>query len=340
MSKVARWIGPIILLAVVAAGVGYWFYWNALADGLERGFNRWVEQRRAEGVSVRHGAVEVTGFPYRLELHVAQPEIAAPRLNMAPEWSADEAVIYFQPWKRGHAIAETRGPQKLGWIEGGVQRRATVVAERALSSVRFTDRGRITRYDADLVQVEASGDLALRRAARLQSHGRLADAGDSGPPALELTFRGDEMRVDPAASPLGEAVDLARIAVTLAPMPESTAPSALDAWRDRGGVLEVNALDVRTGELAVTGDGTFALDAARRPEGAGVLQVFGAEAFVDALAAAGDLSGGAQLGLKLAIKALEQRDGEGRAVVRVPFSIQDGRVRLLEFGLFDAPPLY
>lgn len=340
MSKTARWVGPVIVLAVVAAGAGYWFYWQNLAEGLERGFHRWVEQRRAEGVSVRHGPVEVTGFPYRLELHVAQPALAAPRLTMQPKWSADELIVYFQPWKWGHAIADARGPQQFEWTEDGEARQATLVAEKALASVRFTDRGRITRYDGDITDAEISGDLPLRKAARLQSHGRLVEDAEGGKPALDLTLRGDELRVDPQASPVGEAIDLARISVRLDPRPDSTSPAALDAWRNDGGVMQVNAFDLRAGQLNVTGDGTFAIDDERRPEGAGVMQVFGADAFVDAVATAGKLSGGAQLGLKLGITALEERDAEGRSVVKVPFSIQEGRIKILNLGLFRAEPLY
>lgn len=340
MSKIARWIGPVIVASVVAVGVGYWFYWDNMAAGLQRGFDRWVAQRRAEGVSVKHGAVEVTGFPYRLELHVPQPSLAAPRLNMAPEWSADELIVYFQPWEKGHAIVDSRGPQQIAWVQGGERRRATIVAEKALASVRFTDKGHITRYDADLTDVEMSGDLPLRHAKRLQNHARRVEAEGGGAPALDIALRGDGLKVDPAASPFGETVDLARIAMTLAPQPASTAPRDLDAWRDGGGVLQVKAFEFRTGELNVTGDGTFALDAERRPEGAGILQIFGAEAFVDAVGAAGKLSGGAQLGLKLAITALEEKDKDGRSVVKAPFEIQDGRIRLLKIGLFPAPPLY
>jgi hypothetical protein len=333
-----RWFGPIALLLVLAVAGGYWFYWSTLADGLAKGFGRWADERRAEGMEVGHGAVEVTGFPYRLELRIAEPRVAAPQLTLAPEWSADGIVIYFQPWQRGRAIAEAQGPQRMGWREGTVRRNAIVTAEQALASFRFTDRGRITRFDADLKQVTASGALALRRADRLQSHGRLRDL--AGATALDLSVGGDAIEIDPEASPLGERIDTGLLALAFEPLPASTSPQALDAWRDAGGVLQITALELVTGQLSVRGTGTFALDRQRRPEGAASMTVRGADAFVDAVSAAGKLSGGARLGLRLGIAALESRDENGETVVRIPLGVQDGRLKILGIGLLRVDPVY
>ncbi|WP_417515632.1 DUF2125 domain-containing protein [Minwuia sp.] len=334
-----RWIGPLILLLVLLAVGGYWFYWNALADGLKNGFDRWVADRRAEGVEVAHGTVEVNGFPYRLEMTIAAPSLAAPQLTDQPSWSADAVVLYFQPWQRGHGIAEIRGTQNLGWVEGGNRRQAAITSEQALSSFRFTDRGAITRFDTDMKNVQVTGDVALRQAERLQTHGRLRqDAGAA--PHFDFSIRGDGLKVDPAASPLGENIDLYRISVTFEPLPASTSPQALDTWRDAGGVLQIPALEIVTGELSITGKGTFALDPARRAEGAATLIVRGADAFVDAVSAAGQLQAGARLGLRLGISALEETDADGQKFVRLPIAIQDGRFKIMGIGLLDVEPLY
>ncbi|WP_416899238.1 MAG: DUF2125 domain-containing protein [Minwuia sp.] len=334
-----RWIGPIIVLIVLLAAGGYWFYWSTLADGLERGFARWAEDRRAEGTEVAYSSAEVSGFPYRLELHIEQPSIEAAGLNGAPAWAADRLVLYFQTWKRGHGIAQAFGPQRIGWTEGTVRRNATVTSEQALASFRFTDRGVMTRVDTDLTQVKVAGSLPLREAERLQVHGRLRpEAGEQ--PHFDLSVSGTGLKVDPEASPLGENIDRYRTTVTFEPLPDSTAPGHLDAWRDAGGVLQVQAFEVATGDLSITGKGTFALDTARRAEGAATLIVRGADAFVDAVAAAGQLAGGARLGLQLGITALEETDTEGNKFVRIPIEIQDGRFKLMGFGLASVEPLY
>lgn len=328
-----------IPLIVIGGIGGYWYYWTVLAEGLQRGFQSWVEQRRSEGVEVGHGVVEVTGFPYRLELHIPAPALSAPKLTAAPAWSADKLTLYFQTWEKGHGIASIEGVQKFAWTEGTVRRNAGLSTERTLASFRFTDRGEITRLDTDMHKVAITGSVVLRSAERLQGRGewRMMESGDR---AFDLKLRGEVLKVDPEASPLGEAIDLADLAVEAEPLPASVAPEDLDAWRDAGGVLQISRLDIRTGQLSVSGDGTFALDAERRPEGAAALTVRGADAFVDAVAAAGQLGSGARLGLRLAIAALEETDSEGQQFFRVPIALQQGRLKILGVGLSRVEPLY
>lgn len=334
-----RWLGIGIPLILIVGIGGYWFYWNALADGLQKGFDRWVADRRAEGVEVDHGTAEVTGFPYRLELHIPQPTLFAPRLNAQPSWSAEKLVLYFQPWQKGHGIASVEGAQDIGWVEGTVRRNAKVTTERTLASFRFNDRGQILRVDSDMTEVEVNGSIPLRSADRLQTRAEYRRMAD-GRTAFDTKVRGQNLKVDPAASPLGEQIDLADISLEWEPLPASAAPRDLDAWRDGSGVMQISRMEIVAGELSVSGDGTFALDKNRRPEGAAALIVRGADAFVEAVAAAGEIGAGGRLGLKLAITALEETDTEGNRFVRVPIAVQEGRLKIMGIGLTRVRPLY
>jgi hypothetical protein len=334
-----RWVGIGIPLILIVGIGGYWFYWNALADGLQNGFERWVADRRAEGVEVSHGDAEVTGFPYRLELHIRKPDISAPKLNAQPSWSADKLVLFFQPYQRGHGIASVEGTQDIGWSEGTVRRNARMTADQFLASFRFTDQGQILRVDTDMRKVKLSGSVALRSADRLLSRAEYRQMED-GRTAFDTKIRGEVLKVDPAASPLDEQIDLADFSFEWEPIPASTAPQDLDAWRDEGGVMQLSRMEIVAGDLSVTGDGTFALDPARRPEGAAALIVRGADAFVNAVAAAGQIGSGGRLGLRLAITALEETDKEGRRFVKVPIAIQEGRLKIMGVGLTRVRPLY
>jgi len=334
-----RWLGIGIPLIVIVGIGGYWFYWTVLAGGLKQGFDRWIQERRAEGVEVSHGEVEVTGFPYRLELHIPQPSLSAPKLNDQPSWSADKLVLYFQTWERGHGIASVEGVQKIGWTAGTVRRNANVASEKALASFRFTDRGQITRLDTDMRKVRITGSLPLRQAERFQTRGEYRTM-DDGRTAFDVKVRAETLLVDPAASPLGEQIDLVDGGIALEPLPASTAPGDLDAWRDAGGVMQINHLKLTAGDLSVTGNGTFALDAERRPTGASALVVRGAEAFVEAIAAAGMIGSGGELGLRLGITALEETDGEGNRFVKVPIEVQEGRLKIMGIGLTRVQPVY
>ena len=334
-----RWLGICIPLILIVGIGGYWFYWNAMADALQQGFDNWVSDRRGEGVEVDHGAVEVTGFPYRLELHIPQPSLSAPRLNAEPSWSADKLVLYFQAWQRGHGIASVEGMQDVGWSEGAVRRNAKIATERTLASFRYTDQGQIVRVDTDMTQVQISDSIALRQADRLQSRAEYRRMPD-GRTAFDTKVRGENLRIDPAASPLGEQIDLADVSVEWEPIPASTAPRDLDAWRDDSGVMQVSRVEIVAGDLSISGDGTFALDIERRPEGAAALIVRGADPFVEAVAAAGEIGSGGRLALKLAITALEETDKDGQKFVKVPIAIQEGRLKIMGVGLTRVRPLY
>lgn len=337
-----RWIGPLVLLVVLGGGVGYWFYWNHLADGLRHGFDRWVAGRQAEGISIDHGTVAVSGFPYRLRLRVAAPGVAAPDRPGAPRWSAESLDIYFQPWNLSHLILQPQGTQQLGWGPDD-QRRATVIRHRDTRvSVRFDKSGRLETVAADMQEVTADGDSPIRQATRLQLHYRSNDGQSPERPkgSINLALTGDDIALVPGLVPVSDTYQQAALSVLLRPVPSGASPAELDRWRDDSGVIDISRVAILTDSLRVSGDGTVALDLDRRPEGAMTFVVHGAGPFIDALATAGRMSDLARVGLRMAVSALEKTDKEGNRVVTLPLTVQDGLVSLLGFKLFPVPPAY
>lgn len=337
-----RWIGPLILLLVLGGGVGYWFYWNHLAEGLRAGLDRWVADRRAEGIDVRHGPVEVSGFPYRLLLTVDSPAISVPRQPAGPSWSAASLDVYLQPWNLRHVILQPQGAQQLGW-DAHDGRKATVIRSADTRiSVRFSDAGRLETIATDIHEMVADGDSPVRQAGRLQFHYRDNDgqAPDRPKDSTNLALTGDDIMLTAGLVPIGDTYQQAALSVLLRPLPAGTTPAALDAWRDESGVIDVSRIAFLTDRLRVSGDGTVALDLNRRPEGAMTFVVHGADQFIDALTAQGRMSEIARVGLRMAVSALEKTDKEGNRTVTLPLTIQDGIVSLLGFKLFPVPPAY
>ena len=337
-----RWIGPLILLLVLGGGAGYWFYWNHLADGLRAGLDRWVADRRAEGIDVRHGPVEVSGFPYRLLLTVGAPAVSAPRRPAAPAWSADSLDIYFQPWNLRHVILQPQGAQQLGW-DARDGRKATVIRSADTRiSVRFDNAGHMETIATDMREMVADGDSPVRQAGRLQFHYRDNDgqAPDRPKNSTNLALTGDDIVLTSGLVPISDTYQQAALSILLRPLPAGTTPEALDAWRDESGVIDISRIAFLTDRLRVSGDGTVALDLNRRPEGAMTFVVHGADRFIDALTAQGRMSEIARVGLRMAVSALEKTDKEGNRTVTLPLTVQDGIVSLLGFKLFPVPPVY
>ncbi|MDF1722534.1 MAG: DUF2125 domain-containing protein [Minwuia sp.] len=341
-TNLRRWFGPILLLAVLAAGIGYWFFWNHLADNLKTGVDRWVSARQAEGMDVAHGAVTVTGFPYRLLVSIDAPRLSAPEHPLAPSWGAEQLLVYFQPWNFSHAILQPIGPQPLAWGPADARKATLIQSNDARVSARFDAAGQIDNIAADLRDVVADGDSPLRQASRIQFHMRSNSGQSDDRPAnsTNIALTGNDMVLLPDATPLGESFDEAAVSLLFRPLPAGTEPDQLDRWRDQGGVIDVNRIAFLKDKLRVSGDGTVALDLARRPEGAMVFIVQDADQFIDALAAAGEMSDLTRIGLRMAVSALEKTDKEGNRTVTLPLAVQNGMVSLLKFNLFPVPPVY
>lgn len=337
-----RWFGPILLLAVLAAGIGYWFFWNHLADSLKAGVDRWVAERHAEGMDISHGTVAVTGFPYRLLVSIDTPRLSAPQRPMAPSWAAEQLDIYFQPWNLSHAILQPLGSQSLGWGPADARRGTLVQSTDARISARFDNAGQLDTIAADMRDVAADGDSPLRQAGRLQFHMRQNDGQNDKRPAnsTNLALAGNDLVLTPGATPLGNSFDEVALSMLLRPLPRGLAPDQLDLWRDQGGVIDIDRIAFLKDQLRVSGDGSLALDLQNRPEGAMVFIVQGADQFIDALAAAGHMSDLARIGLRMAVSALEKTDKEGNRKVALPLAIQNGTASLLKFKLFPVQPVY
>lgn len=337
-----RWLGPMLLLALLAAGVGYWFFWNHLADNLKAGVDRWVTERQAEGMDISHGTVAVTGFPYRLLVSIDSPRLSAPQRPMAPSWATEQLDIYFQPWNLSHAILQPLGPQSLGWGPADARRTSVLQSADARISARFDSAGRLDTVAADMRDVVADGDSPLRRATRLQFHMRQNSGQSDDRPAnsSNLAITGNDLMLMPGATPLGDSFDEAALSMLLRPLPRGLEPGQIDQWRDQGGVIDIDRIAFLKDQLRVSGDGSVALDLQNRPEGAMVFIVQGADQFIDALAAAGHMSDLARIGLRMAVSALEKTDKEGNRKVTLPFAIQNGTASLLKFKLFPVQPVY
>lgn len=340
--RLKTWLGPAIVLAVVLAGIGYWNWWQGMAQRLETGFAAWVEARRAEGIDVDWSGRDIGGFPYRLTLGLDGIAVSAPARPGAPAWSARRLEVHFQPWERGHAIAGIAGRQSLAWSRGDIRHEAVLEAESTYASIRLDAAGGPETIALDAREVAVSGAVPVERMERFQLHVRFNHGEQPDRPAgsVNLGLHADGLRLREGVSPVGPDVSVARVSALARPFPGGFDPAAVDAWRDAGGVVDVLGLEVRTGALAVTGDGSVALDAARRPEAAGVLVVRGADAFVDALSATGVVQSYARIGLQIAIAALEKPDPDGGRSVSVPWSIQDGQLELLGLKLLRVQPLY
>ena len=141
-------------------------------------------------------------------------------------------------------------------------------------------------------------------------------------------------------NPLGGTIGLTALHLQLLGAPPVQWDDAgLKAWRDAGGTVNLNAFSLQWGQLAISGNGTLALDKEMQPEGALTTHMTGFEQALDSLAAAGWMKLGTASLAKLALGITSHPGPDGKASVDTPLTIQNRRISAGAIKLGQVPEL-
>lgn len=331
----------VIIAAVVLLSLGWTGYWFWIRDRIAAEMELWIAARRAEGIEISDTGRRIGGFPMRLEVVVDQPKVSQPALW---SWSAPRLQVFIQPWNLTHVIFDLGPAQVFEWTEAGLPRKAALNGERALASAHFSRDGRLQTAAADLTKpVLTDSSFGESRAERAQIHLR-ANHGET-PERAEGSFgfavQADKMRVPPALmTPLGSEIAALKIVTTLPPPLPPIDRRQLAAWRDAGGVVNVDQLEITWGPLDASANGTLTLDRDMRPLFSFGTSIRGFNPTVDAYTQAGLLKPNQASGLKMALTALAKPDAKGRPTAQIPIAGQDGRLYVGPFGVANLPVLF
>jgi len=333
----------LLILAVIAGIAGYTVYWFVVAGQLERGTDAWIAQRQAEGYQIAHAGYAVSGYPGRLLLTVGAPSIANPKDPGDWSWTGKQLIVYVQPWDLGHVILDFGPTNQIAWREGAVSRKADLVAKSAKASLILDRRGQVLRADADLSGLSAIvSDIAQPiEAGRLELHQRAHAGVTPERPAAGIevaVYATDVLLPDQWAGPLGRHLPLLRLVASLPPpLPRDLAGIA--GWRDDGGTVQVERLALNWGPLDLHGTGTVTLDKDMRPLGALASEIKGFAETLDAFTAAGQIRrNDAQLA-KIGLGLIAKDGSDGRPVLKLPITAQDGRLFVGPVALLRLRPL-
>lgn len=325
------------VLVVVAVVAGYAVYWQAAANTLAEGIERWAEQRRAEGYEIAYGAPEIGGFPFRLEARLEAPVITAPPGPRSWRWQGPPLLLHARPWAPLDAEASAPGRHDVEIGSGEAARRFVVDAATATGLASFGTDGRLAEATITLADLLATEDgwedrTLLAEAAELHVEPGAADADHTEPSlGFRIALAGVVLPPD-AANPLGREVQkleadgavMGRIPGDV-PGGGDTLRDALSLWRDDGGTLELTRIVAWWGKLELTGSATFALDAALQPIGAMSATIAGHEATIDALVAAGTVSPRDGSLAKILLAVLSKPSPvDGAPELTAPLTLQDG----------------
>lgn len=343
MTGTACYIGSMryLVLAglILGALLGYYVLWSHLSDQVAAQANAWIEAQRRLGRDVAHDGLRQWGFPYRLSLTYRNLRWHDPQSPAGWRLEAEEVNAHLQLWKLDHVIFDLAGQQRVGWKEAETERQAVLAAERFRASLVIDGAGNWLRVAADLNQPRLSGALGEWSAAKLLLHARRAG---NVPPSADLAIQAEGVRLPQSLNvgPLGhEIASLKLVGTPRGSAYGKTPEELLASWRDSGGVVDFETIALQWGAFRLNGDGTLTLDKQFRPLGALSGQIRGADAGIDALAAAGKMKPDEAAAAKAALSLIAQRDDKGESYLPVPLTAQDGRLFLGPVPLFGLTPV-
>ncbi|WP_424933105.1 DUF2125 domain-containing protein [Amaricoccus macauensis] len=172
-----------LLAIVILASLAYSGYWFFMAQMRENLLEEWLAERRTEGWVADVGALDVSGFPNRIDTFVKDLALADP--DQGWRWDAEEFQILSMSWKPQHLIAVWPGEQVIGSPYETIR----VGSQTLRGSVIFRPTPRL-ELDRSTIEIEAltlTGDLGWQ--AQIAS-ALLAtrQAPDTDPNAHEISF--------------------------------------------------------------------------------------------------------------------------------------------------------
>jgi hypothetical protein len=346
---------PLVLVALLlfvglAVVTGGWFYARSIAlDTVDS----WVAAQRDKGTIVSWSARSVSGWPLRLDGRFTAPSAQADRPDRTVIWQAPDMDVRFYLLAPDTIDFSAPGQHRLQINDGDSS------SDFVLDTATLDARAKTSLTGHTGVDIRGSGtDLALRGPGDTPL--ATADAmklfwkqprtvSDGGlPVTLRMTAQVDRLTLAPGVLPptpspvLGNEIAAfrVRLAVNGALDARQPLPDALTAWRDAGGTIDVEAMEITWGPVRLAGDGTLALDARLQPEGAFTARVSGLTDLLTAMenAAMIDARSAAIARLTLAVLTRPAENG-GPPEARVPLTIQNGMLSVGPVALLQLPPV-
>ena len=273
-----RWlIGVWIAAAIIMAG--YYALWRYAAGVMETSVVDWVEDQRAAGLTVNHGAIKRDGFPFFLRVHIDAPHIDSPG---AFSWNAERLSIDALPYDLNRLIFSPSGKQRLAaeaigdWAYSADDIRASIANDKK--------RGWVFSMNIDSARAVGADGAESRIESLVYD---LAPAADA-PTTLTLNLIGAGYSFRDTQRAI--AVDLLETSLSASQTDFLTGPNAATRWRNAGGAVNIHGFNAAIDEARLSVSGSISLDEENRPDGVLTTILTKPAGLAGALAASGALS--------------------------------------------------
>jgi hypothetical protein len=370
------WLIALPLAIVVVLALLWTVFWFYAAHRADLEIAQWRAREAQSGRIVACSRQDIGGYPFRLEVHCADPSALLRSWQPPVALAAKQSLVTVQVYDPTLVVGEFTGPLTIAepgrppntvanWTLAQASLRGRPSAPERLSVV--LDNGKLAQGDGGALTNVANAE-------HLELHGRLTGGSANNNPVVELGLRLTNATA-PVLQVLSQPTDGVMSATVyglkdLAPKP----------WREQlrelaraDGRIEIEQAKFTQGEMAATGAGTLTVKPSGRLDGQIRLTVAGLERLiallgldqavaqyvaqrtggmtVDKLASGLDRLlpglGGAvrgQSGANLAAAGIsmlgEQTQLDGRRAVALPLRFADGAVFLGPIAVGQVPPLF
>lgn len=326
-----------LLGALLAIGIGaYSAYWWVAAGKIKQAAVAWQETMRGRNVDASWQSIRVAGYPLSFRLEMSGVSLKDNASNPPVQLVAPSLSASLRPWDFRACWLDA--PDGLDVALGDP---AAPIAKltAGLGSGAIARAGDGTHVWLSLYRTKTT---AIATVAARAVHAWLTLPPDSPETHLDsgLGFALNATNVGLPAAPPGfnATIDNVGFGVTLmGEFPSGPLRQAATQWRNSGGTIELDHLDLRWGDMEINGSGTLALDSELQPVGGFSGGVSGFDQLLNGLVAAGRVKAGDARVARLALAMLAKTGPDGRPEIATSLTIQNGELYLGPAKLGPAP---
>ncbi|WP_135504410.1 DUF2125 domain-containing protein [Roseovarius aestuariivivens] len=326
----------ILILVVAGAWAGYWAVGSA---SVQTTFQRWFEERRAEGWVAEYGELTTRGFPNRFDTTISNVSLADPATGLA--WDAPFFQIFALSYRPNHIIAVWPNDQRLAtplqkFDIASEDMRASLVTQASprlpLERLTLTATTLAVTEDGKSQPTRAQSlTLAAERLAGAEASYRLGLNAEGLAPALDW-----RARLDPGGT-LPDAFEAFRADMTV----QFDTPWDLDAIeeaRPQPRQIRLRLAEARWGRLELQAAGELDVDTAGRPTGEIVVKARNWREILGLAVSSGALPQGLADTLEDGLSLIAGLAGNPRTL-DIPLTFAGDRIRLGPVPIGPAPRL-
>ena len=308
---------------LVLLGVIYAAYWFVAASQMNKAVIAWSEARRAEGWQVNYTDLTTTGFPGRMVLHAAKPEIIT---ESAIAWRGESVTVSLSPLNLHTLHISAPGHHEIGIGEGHLDGNFAGLD----ATIGFTGDGHLGDFQATAHSVTFGALTAESLVVSLTPLSPPQPITHASP-TVGFSVTATEIGVPELPGQVLERhVKLAEFTGRLlGAVPLQSSPrNAITAWSTDGGTIAIDRLALEWEPMAVDGDGTIAFDAQMQPLAAFSARVRGYDQMMNRIVAAGMIQPGPATAGRMLMSLMAKPDAQGRSAIPLPITVQEGGIWL------------